>query len=460
MMMSPPLQLEPFAGIGTCASRSVVSGFSKSAPTKPSSRVCAADLAVKQLLQQKSTPLSASSVASASRPLQSVDVNIPRSGIQPTTNTSSTTVTPTSSPKVGSRRISTKKVRSSSSSSSSALHSIARTNKLGSTIDATASVTLKGERISIKVPQKLPTPLLKPNSSPYEDLVAHLSRHHFFQEAQQLEQQRLTPDFYLTQYLETAHLGKSSLYHQTETFLNANKQLLLSKVVPGQALPETIPVDITEWVNMAQRTPTHLLAVHSDREAATLYCVHGLVLALQCVSIPVLPGVKESQEGGRVVEHMPTVALKVPSVQHFNTIVRWLYSQSTTSLLHELLPLQHIVTYLTCKQLSSKPPSSTTTIPTLSSADILSAMSTMSTRHFLERLQHIQAVWKNGVALGILSWSFWSTLDHAWNLTIRAMIACPSTRRRTAVSLKHVTDDERVARDNELTEKFQSTKIE
>ncbi|KAJ9478863.1 hypothetical protein PHBOTO_002367 [Pseudozyma hubeiensis] len=457
MMMAPSFQPEPLTGIGSSSSRSVGGGFSKGAQTKPSSRVCATDLAVKQLLQRRSTSTSASSVASASRPLQSVDINIPKSGIRSST-TSSRTVTPTSSPKLESRRNPTKKVRSSSSSSSSALHSIARTNKLGSIIGSTASVTLKGERISIKVPQKLPTPLLKPNSSPYEDLVAHLSRHHFFQEAQQLEQQRVTPDYYLTQYLETARLGKSSLYHQTEIFLNANKQFFLSKVVPGQSLPETIPVDVTEWVNMAQRTPTHLLAVHSDREAATLYCVHGLVLALQCVSIPFLPGVKESQEGGRVVSHMPTVALRVPSVQHFNTIVRWLYSQSTTSLLHELLPFQHIVTYLTRKQLSSTPPSSTT--PHLSSADILSAMSTLSTRHFLQRLQHIQAVWKNGVALGIVSWSFWSTLDHAWNLTIRAMIASPATNRRTAVSLKHVTDDEGVAKDNELTEKFQSTKIE
>ena len=330
-----------------------------------------------------------------------------------------------------------------------------KASKVASTLGHSASVTLKGDRLSVKVPQKLPPPHLKPNSSPYEDLVAHLSRHHFFAEAQQVEKHAVSPDYYLTQYLETARLGKSSLYHQTEIFLNANKEYLLSRIVPGQPLPDVIPLDVTEWVSTLQRPPTHVLAVHSDSEAATLYAVHGQIMALQCVSIPFLPASNETTQHGKVIRHTPTLPLRVPSVKHFNTIMRWLYSQSTTSLLHELLPLKHIVTYLTKRSLAQRgscsasnpatsPPEDTTN---LSSADIVEAMSSVSTRHFLELLQTIQAVWKNGVALGIVSWNFWSTLDQAWNLTIGAMV---TSKRKIRVS----------AATNELTAQLQSTKLE
>lgn len=351
--------------------------------------------------------------------------------------------------------------------------SAVKATRLGSILGHSASVTLKGERISVKVPQKLPAPCLKPNSSPYEDLVAHLSRHHFFAEAQEVERSSITPDFFLTQYLESARLGKCSLYHQTFNFLDANRELIMEHVVPGQSLPESVPLDVTAWVDNFQRPPTHLLAVHSDTEAATLYAVHGPVLALQCVSVPFLPASKETLENGRTIKSMATLALRVPSLQHFNTVLRWLYSQSTTSLLQELLPLKHILTFLAKRSLSSrsssrtpaesssssssspdtspKPKTESIDMSKLSANNLIEAMSTLSTKAFLDRLQTIQAVWKNGVGLGIVSWNFWTVLDNAWNLTINAMLVSKRRSHHYKVAM---------AAANEITAQLKSTRIE
>ncbi|TKY85992.1 hypothetical protein EX895_004817 [Sporisorium graminicola] len=427
---------------------------------------------------QSSSTISSSSTSSvdtlaasfkASAPQSSlpvIDTNISKSSRTQSSTASSKSLSP--SLKLGAKHTlaAPKKVRSPSKKDISAGAQCAvKANKIGSLLNHSASVTLKGERISVKVPKKLPTPRLKPNSSPYEGLVAHLSRHHSFAEAQQVDQYAVTPDYYLTQYLETARLGKCSLYHQTETFLHANKHFLLSQILPGEPLPERIPLDVTEWVSTLQQPPTHLLAVHSDSEAATLYAVHGQVLALQCVSIPFLPASDETQQHGKVIRHTPTLALRVPSVPHFNTIMRWLYSQSTTSLLHELLPLEHIVAYLTKRSLAlrsttssadaSKPvsPQSPAQTPNRSSADIVEAMSTLSTRYFLECLQAIQAVWKNGVALGIVSWNFWSTLDQAWNLLMGAMVVSSKHKVCTTATVAAT------ATANELTAQLQSTKL-
>ncbi|SJX66204.1 related to clp1, essential for A-regulated sexual development [Sporisorium reilianum f. sp. reilianum] len=477
MLMSPTPKQAPLAGRHPTSAQSSSSIRSVPGPSKPvSSRICAVDLAVRQLGSLRNEAIDGKSTfpTSSVRPLQTVDTNVGKSSRQQTPTVRSTVSSP--SPKLGAKHppTSPRKVRSPSNRDIAAgARSVSKATKIGSLLGHSASVTLKGERISVKVPQKLPTPRLKPNSSPYEDLVAHLSRHHFFAEAQQVEQHAVTPDYYLTQYLETARLGKCSLYHQTETFLNANRDYLLSCIVPGEPLPETIPLDVTEWISTLQRPPTHLLAVHSDSEAATLYAVHGQVLALQCVSIPFLPASNETQQHGKVIRHTPTLPLRVPSVRHFNTIMRWLYSQSTTSLLHELLPLKHIVTYLTQRSLAQRSSSSSSSntastafaskpsctqpsqdTPNLSSADIVEAMSTLSTRHFLDCLQAIQAVWKNGVALGIVSWNFWSTLDQAWNLLIGAMVVSSKRKVRTTATAAAT------ATANELTAQLQSTKLE
>ncbi|CDR88956.1 related to clp1, essential for A-regulated sexual development [Sporisorium scitamineum] len=477
MLVTPAFKQAPLAGLKANSAQSsnsshtltTIAGSSKPAASqsKPSKRTCLADRAVNQLSIQRSEPADGKLTfpTSSVRPLQAVDTNISKLARQQAAAVRSTSL----SPKLSSKHatLSSKKVRSPSNKDIAAgTRSASKASNIGSLLGHSASVTLKGERYSVKVPQKLPTPRLKPNSSPYEDLVAHLSRHHFFAEARQVERHAVTPDYYLTQFLETARLGKSSLYHQTETFLNANKDYLLSRIVPGEPLPESIPLDVTEWVSTLQRPPTHLLAVHSDSEAATLYAVHGQVLALQCVSIPFLPASNETQQHGKVIRHTPTLALRVPSVRHFNTIMRWLYSQSTTSLLHELLPLEHIVAYLTKRALAQHSSSTATTTSnqassqlrqdpsSLSSADLVEAMSTLSTRSFLDCLQTIQAVWKNGVALGIVSWSFWSTLDQAWNLLIGAMLVSSKRKvRTTATAAANATA-------NELTAQLQSTKLD
>ncbi|KAJ1019982.1 hypothetical protein NDA16_004263 [Ustilago loliicola] len=474
MIMSPPVQVDPLAvflsdsakaSSSSCGIGSITS-LKSSNIGKSSPRLTAAERAIRQLsLKSADSDLSTPLLSSSSRPLQPVDTNIIKAERQEVSRPRSSSSTP--SPKLSALRTSaTKKVRSPSSKDIfTGTRSAAKVNKLGSVIGSSASVTLKGDRISVKVPQKLPTPRLTPRSSPYEDLVAHLSRHHLFAESKQVEQYSIPPDYLLTQYLDLAHLGKCSLYHQTRNFLHANSEIITEHVKPGQSLPASVPLDVTNLVTTLQVPPTHLLAVHSDNQEAKLYVVHGLVLALQCVSIPFLPASNDRQEDGKVIKDMATLALRIPSLQHFDVVLRWLYSQSTTSLLHELLPIKHIVTYLTRRNIAKRKATgpenvkqeeataASVDVSKLSTLDLVGAMSTLSTKIFLELLQTIQAVWKNGVALGIVSWNFWTQLDNAWNLIIGAMVA---SKRRSQKKMAAVA----AATANELTAQLQSTRIE
>lgn len=167
-----------------------------------------------------------------------------------------------------------------------------------------------------------------------------------------------------------------------------------------------------------------------------------------------------------MIKDMPTLSLRIPAPQHFGTMMRWLYSQSATSLLHELLPLKHIISYLARRSLAKAKLADTPEVEVkkeqedcaedlskLSSTDLVEAMSTLSTRAFLELLQTIQAVWKNGVAMGIVSWNFWHQLDNAWNLNIAAMIA---SKRRSQKKVAAAA----MAVANDISAQLQSTRIE
>ncbi len=480
MIMSSPIKAEPLSAF-LAASDQKRQAYKMPPLQKPAVRPSAVELAIKQLDLNKSDSKSASSaITTTSRPLQPLDVNLSKAARQEA-STSRCSPCSSSSPKLSSSRTPTaRKVRSPSSKDITACsRSAAKASKPSSSLlshstsSTTGAVTIKGERISVKIPQKLPTPRLKTLSSPYENLASHLARHHLFSESQQVEKYKIAPDDFLTQYLDLAHLGKCSLYHQTRDFLNANRDSIAAHVRPGELLPVTVPLDVSDLVSGLQVPPTHLLAVHSDNEGATLYAVHGVVLALQCVTIPFLPAYSDREENGKVIRDMATLALRVPAPQHFNTMLRWLYSQSPTSLLQELLPLKHIVTHLTQRNLAQRQSAPATKqeldtdlkteadsnvdVSKLAPLDLVEAMSTMSTRTFLELLQTIQAVWKNGVAMGILSWGFWTQLDKAWNLVIGAMVASKRKSQYKAALMKAAST---MATANELTAQMESARIE
>lgn len=437
---SKPNPLSAFLSESPAGRRSANGAVPVRLPSKPALLASASMLqsppsAAKDAIKQLSYLASDSSTTlPVQRALQPVDVNLSKSARH--------RALPTKRPS------SPKKVRSTSNTGVGAR---SKSPKLATQTPSSAPLIFKGDRISVKIPQKLPAPRLTPHSSPYEDLVAHLARHNLFIE-QQVEQYSIAPDFLLQQYLELAHLGKCSLYHQTRNFLFANREKITAHVVPGQTLPSSVPLDVTPLVTELQVPPTHLLAVHSDREAATLYAVHGVVLALQCVSIPFLPASKDSQDGAKVVKHMPVLALRMPAPQHFETTLRWLYSQSATSLLQELLPLKHILAVLAKRRpcgSAAEGKDVEASAAALSTADLVQAMSSLPMRTFLEHLQTIQAVWKNGVALGIVAWNFWAQLDNAWNLLVVAMVA--SKRKNARKSL---------AAASELTAQLESTRLD
>ncbi len=98
-------------------------------------------------------------------------------------------------------------------------------------------------------------------------------------------------------YLETAHIGKCSL-PPDEGLPQRQQSFHHDQSDPGPTLAGHRPARCFGVGGFDAAGPTHLVAVHSDNEAATLYAVHGPVLALQCVSIPFLPASRRRTRTG------------------------------------------------------------------------------------------------------------------------------------------------------------------
>lgn len=297
------------------------------------------------------------------------------------------------------------------------------------------------ERISLRIPQSLPAPQLQPNSSPHDDLVGHLFRHNFLQEAREAHDTTMPAAYMLDAYLRLGQSDSSDMLKQSQQFLNQH-QLEISKCLrPGAATPTSVSIDISE--DLLHPIPTHLLAVYASDEVSTIFAVHGLVLSLQCISIPFFSQSTTMLVDGKQVRNFPLMGLCIPHPKHFAAMLRWFYTQSTTTLFQGLLPLQHIVRYLTLRTLKNKAQSRKVTsrlidVSSYSTSDLAEALSVLPTKTLLAVLQKIQAFWKNGVALGVFATNFWAQLDKSWELVISAMVMAKKQRKSSDPSL--ITD--------------------
>ena len=194
------------------------------------------------------------------------------------------------------------------------------------------------------------------------------------------------------------------------------------------ASPVTIPVRSPPSQNQPTY-PTHLLAITCNSKSQTgtsdhvpLIATHSLVLAAHCASLPRMPYSYTQVRNGAVT--IPVIPLSVPSPAAFQTLHQYLYSHNIAQLLSTLIP--------------SIPPQF---LSTLSSQSIRSTLGTGSKLHQLSahcfsqtraegghptqilmgQAQHINALWRNAVALGCSDNDLWDVIDLAWEVILGSL---------------------------------------
>lgn len=292
-----------------------------------------------------------------------------------------------------------------------------------------------------RLPLRLPPPPICLISDPYADLNAHLRRHGMHIEADTFESTApgITADFALRTWVSTAAGGPAELLNQTNIFLNEHAKVVQAQI-GSQGPPPYIDIPIADLDKLADDhgiTPTHLLAVHGidekigeDAKGLLLPC-HALMYALQCVSLPSFP-TSNAHEEGEVKRRLPVLPFRVPRPTEFPTLHRYLYSHDAGALLVELLPMKHIAkqwdvakskqfdtTPSYAAHISNQPPAPVPPPTVPSSAT--NALAHLPTQSLFGYAYKIHSAWANGVAIGILDKTYWSTLDRAWDLVMAAL---------------------------------------
>ena len=278
-------------------------------------------------------------------------------------------------------------------------------------------------KVNLRIPQRLPMPSLQVVSSPHDNLVSHLERHGLSREAAGIHDSNLPVDYLLAGYVFMGQTEASSLYEQVASFVPRFKDQLQSQIGGTGQLPTSFKLDLHRDSCGTSLPPTHLFAVHKDSTRASLFAGHAMVLALQCCSIPFLPAVPEPTTPSSA-RTLPVVRLVVPHPELFHITYRWLYDQESGSLFRSLIPTVFVARYLATKKVEQGEQSI---------HSVAGALSNLSTRELLGRLQLIQGVWKNGAALGILSTCYWSQLEKAWEYVVAALVLA---RKRKASTVK------------------------
>lgn len=195
-----------------------------------------------------------------------------------------------------------------------------------------------------------------------------------------------------------------------------------------QSSPLTVPVRPSSSQN-PPTYPTHLLAIASSSksqpsssEHVPLIPTHSLVLAAHCANLPRMPYSNTQARNGTVT--IPVLPLSVPSPAAFQTLHQYLYSHNMAQLLSTLLP--------------SLPPQF---LSTLSTQSIRSTLGTGTKLHQLSahcfsqtraqgghptqilmgQAQHINALWRNAVALGCSDNDLWDVIDLAWEVVLGSL---------------------------------------
>jgi hypothetical protein len=259
-------------------------------------------------------------------------------------------------------------------------------------------------------------------------------------------------NYVLHGYMTAATGGPPALLEQTSRLLvkhgqEVARQMAKSKLDhttqnAASALPECLTFDIESLDAQAEEqglTPTHIFALHSSMPAegrsstsgaassnGMLVPIHALAYVLQCVSLPALPSTSAGQAASTTgMRDMPVVALRIPCPKAFPVMHRFIYDHNATELLCSLLPIRHITTTLNrdrspfdARTLEAEPKTLPKHFTVTRAVQILSDL---PISELLGYAKQVHAAWANGIAVGLLSHLYWSTLDRAWDMIVGAM---------------------------------------
>ncbi|KAN0065395.1 hypothetical protein ACQY0O_001231 [Thecaphora frezii] len=443
------------------ASRSAAMALSSSR-IKPSARKTAQPLSCQRPLQDKQQPCTPALSTAATKNRSSTDCPVAKKVYKPTA------VAPASSRRRAARTRLTLSPAPSDSSATTYRAALSCSPSASSSTSRDASPaaveaakradldahlcnleTKRGSKVNLTIPQRLPPPPIEIVSSPYVDLAAHLRRHGLERDAQAVEDGTMPCEFLLSAYLEAGQLGKCSLHRQTVDFVPRLRCSIEAQATPNGKLAQAVQLDVGVDSCGSHLPPTHLLAVYDDIETASLVAAHAMVLALQCTSIPYLPPTEHDQPLSQTT--LPIVPLCLPHPRDFEIVHKWLYHGDSTSLFQDLVPMAFVARFLSTLpsavrslRLRATPnPNPNPTSPSATVAEdiqmgatdrIAWALSHLATNTLLDSLRRIQAAWKNGVAVGILSSRYWNQLDKAWQTVVAALVLAKKRKASLAVT--------------------------
>lgn len=329
-----------------------------------------------------------------------------------------------------------------------------------------------------RLPLRLPQAPLRFISNPRDDLPEHLYRHGLAEDAMNFAMAKgITVDFALSKWVQhSGSEGANGLLKMTcwlmDTFQDNIKEQLSQAQAKNQALPRqfTIPTanlnrKIQEGNALGENLslpPSHVLAIHSNQASAgeengMLIPCHAMLYVLQCVSLPRFGEstvTMETYDNNGSSQSFPVVPILVPRPKEFVLLHQFIYTRDASALLMALLPLWQIVQRVEQKITlqhqfantslndnasygSSLPVFTNTILGTEGSVQLFSKKS--ASQHAIEFLSdqpahdlfsiayRINAVWANGVAIGLTDVSFWNALQTGWTLIITAL-ACKKGR--------------------------------
>ncbi|SPO36808.1 uncharacterized protein PSFLO_02279 [Pseudozyma flocculosa] len=292
------------------------------------------------------------------------------------------------------------------------------------------------DRIALTIPQRLPRPPIQVISNPHLDLAQHLRRHGLEADAKAVQTSGMPGDFLLDAYLEAGRMGKSNLHQQTADFVPRLRNQIQAQVQQGAKLPASLQLDTTLDSCGSYLPPTHVLAIFSGTDETILVAAHDLVLALQCTSIPFLPPVVRGRKPSEA--RLPVVPLCLPHPSAFDSVHKWLYSPDSPCLFEDLIPMAFVVRLLATLSNERYQRDELASLSLLEMDNVGArlkvslALSYLATSTLLDVLKRIQAVWKNGAAMGITSLRFWGQLDKAWESVLGALVE--AKRRKAALA--------------------------
>jgi hypothetical protein len=202
--------------------------------------------------------------------------------------------------------------------------------------------------------------------------------------------------------------------------------LTISKSHLRHNTPLTVPIRVSPSQQLPT-FPSYFLALSTSSKPQTsmsdqvpIIPTHSLVLAAHCASLPRMSPSNPQPNGNTVT--IPILPLAVPSPQAFPTLHQFLYTHNVANLLSALLPslpsafLSAISSSGVHSTLASGPK-----LHQLSAHCLSNSQHGYPTQILMAHAQHITALWRNAIALGVHDKDLWDAIDLAWEVVLGSL---------------------------------------